>query len=171
MLLIFALIGCTDVLASDYSCRSAEPPLGRWLRQQCGPSLCLLGPQGTVTVISYYAEGAVRAYPTEADNETIFRAAEASRPQAVLLRPTKRMKREEPHRYDELIARLQGLGFEEVSSSRLPAGCAWRLLLLHRSEPTPHGTEAGHGVEMSTHPTRGFPTGRMPVPPIAAMDC
>jgi len=130
---LMAVVGCVDALASNYSFREEEPRVGRWLTQQIGHRPSVLGTEGPTMVITYYAEGQGYTFPLSADDDFIFASARQLNPDVVLLVLTKRLRRVQPDRYNQLIERMKPLGLELVQGSQLPGG-ADRLLVLTRRD-------------------------------------
>jgi len=128
-----ALLGAAGVLASDYSLRRTEVQIGRWIRQEYGPSARVAGPVGMATSIGFYAQAQSTTFPHDPGDETIASVVRESRPDVLLLYLARRMK---PDRYAEVIGQMKQLGLETLARDRLP-DVTQRLHVLARPQAGP----------------------------------
>jgi 4-amino-4-deoxy-L-arabinose transferase-like glycosyltransferase len=113
-------LSLVTLLSYKFHSRMTEVRLGHWLRDQAATPL-LVGPAGLVAVVNYHAgAGHYRSFPWDTSPDDIWKLAEETRPDIVVLRPTKQLTLD---RYLWLVARLNTLGLDVVSRDRLPPGC------------------------------------------------
>jgi hypothetical protein len=116
--------------ASDCRFRQAEVELGHWMRQQFGPVPVLLGPDAIAHVVNYYAQGACESFPRGTSEDFVAVRTEQLRPHVVLW-PVEMGTSE--HGQD-LLRRVEGLGFAEVDRAQFCGGCR-KVRILARKQP------------------------------------
>ena len=107
--------------AFSWNCspRTAKVALGRWLREQPGPSPAMFGPDGFTQVVNYYARGRCVSFSPTSDEDTVRMLFAKCRPNVVLL-PC-----DESPGCDRLVVRLvAAAGLRRLERGRLPASCA-----------------------------------------------
>ena len=116
------VVGAVALAAAfSWNCspRTAKVELGRWLREQPGPSPVLFGPDGFTQVVNYYARGRCVSFSPTSDEETVRMLFAKCRPNVVLL------PRDESPGCDRLVVRLvEAAGLRPLDRGRLPASCA-----------------------------------------------
>ncbi len=123
---VVGAISLATAFAWNSGPRTAKVELGRWIRNQAGPSPVLFGPDGFTQVVNYYAQGRCDSFSPTADKETVMLLLKQCRPNIVLL------PRDEAafERVEYLVRFLEGAGFQPLDQARLPASCAHVLVLI-----------------------------------------
>lgn len=117
-LLVVGVTGLADALTKSYDARESWASLGRWVRQEFGPSPSLIGPQGLAPTANYYAQGECVAFADDVKDEHLLVATRYFHPDVVLLWDWQA----DSQRGQALAEQIGKLGFRPVDRSKLPPG-------------------------------------------------
>jgi hypothetical protein len=122
-------VGLIVSLGTDCRSRTASAELGRWAREELGPSPLTFGPDGVTQVVNYYAQGRCQSFPRLETDSDVAARVEQLRPDLVLLPADRKCPGDGP----PLVERIERLGFVQVDRSGFTGGCR-QVLVLRRGD-------------------------------------
>jgi hypothetical protein len=109
-LVLFGVFSLGNVLWCDYRQRAGQAELGRWTRQEFGPSPMLLGPNGAAQVVTYYSQGRYQPFAQD-DNDRTIEDLIRQRPYDIVLLPE---QREAVRGGSDLLRQAASLGYRPI---------------------------------------------------------
>jgi hypothetical protein len=128
-LLFFTAFSLGNVFASDYRQRAGQAELGRWTRNEFGPSPGLLGPGGVTQVVTYYARGRYVLF-AQNDNDQAIETLLRQRPFDIVLLPDQQEPL--PGRAD-LLRHAAAMGYGPIDGRRFSDQLRKMVVLARRN--------------------------------------
>jgi hypothetical protein len=118
----WVLLGTASVLglymgiSHDYSYRTSELSLGRWIQHRYGASPVIVGPECYIKEVNFYAEGVCHEFPEKFSPDFLAELVRRNKPDVVLLT----FSRKGYQLHDSLARCFADLGLMQVDESDLP---------------------------------------------------
>jgi hypothetical protein len=125
--------------SGDTRYRAAAVEVGQWVRTNYGPASRVFGPDGLTQVVAYYAQARCVSYPERATTATVVRQVNRLQPAVVLLASDGPASQR-----DEILRRIQELGFESVDERRLSRAVQPIQVMTRPAVPKPLVTTDGN---------------------------
>jgi hypothetical protein len=128
-LVLFIVSSLGNVIVSDYHQRAGQAELGRWTRNEFGPSPALLGPSGVTQVVTYYAQGRYQQFAPN-DNDRAIEDLIRQGPFDIVLLPG---QHETLHGQSDLLRYAASLGYGPIDDGQFSDKLRKMVVLVRRN--------------------------------------